>query len=117
MAAARRRRGGPAALRSRGMPGDSKILTPALIAHLKAGFRLDWHGDHGGRHWARVLRNGRLLAAKTGARLRVVELFAFLHDSQRHDEGSDREHGPRAAARDPATIRDAYARSTRDRPW
>ena len=32
-----------------------------------------------------------------GANLGVVELFSFLHDSQRQSDGTDPEHGPRAA--------------------
>ena len=49
------------------------------------------------RHWARVRCNGMALAKRSGARLDVVELFAFLHDSKRRSEGRDREHGARAA--------------------
>ncbi|NNL66909.1 MAG: hypothetical protein HKP30_11740 [Myxococcales bacterium] len=37
------------------------------------------------------------LAPETGADPRVVELFAFLHDSQRENDGWDPEHGDRAA--------------------
>jgi uncharacterized protein len=37
------------------------------------------------------------IAALNGARTDVVELFAFLHDSQRHHDGADRGHGGRAA--------------------
>lgn len=54
-------------------------------------------GFHGKDHWLRVLRNGRELAAQTGANLRVVELFALIHDSQREHEGDDPDHGHRAA--------------------
>src|SRR5262249_56457260 len=52
---------------------------------------------HGITHWARVLENGRRLATETAADLAVVALFAVLHDSQRVNEGSDPDHGPRAA--------------------
>jgi uncharacterized protein len=41
--------------------------------------------------------NGLALAPTTGAREDVVELFAFLHDSQRFHDGGDRQHGARAA--------------------
>jgi uncharacterized protein len=37
------------------------------------------------------------LAELTGAKHHVVELFAFLHDSKRLNDGHDPEHGPRAA--------------------
>jgi uncharacterized protein len=45
----------------------------------------------------RVRRNGLLLAPLTGANKCVVELFAVLHDSCRHNDYHDPEHGPRAA--------------------
>jgi len=48
-------------------------------------------------HWARVRNNGLRLAKHTGARLDVVELFAFLHDTQRKHDGRDPDHGSRAA--------------------
>jgi uncharacterized protein len=44
-----------------------------------------------------VLENGLRLAEETGADIAVVQLFAVLHDSQRQNEGSDPNHGPRAA--------------------
>jgi len=76
----------------------SEILTPRLIEHLRRELRIDWHGIHGAAHWARVRWNGLRLAERTGADPRIVELFAFLHDSQRHHDGGDRGHGPRASA-------------------
>jgi uncharacterized protein len=44
-----------------------------------------------------VRENGLLLAARTGARVDVVELFAYFHDACRHDDGYDAGHGPRGA--------------------
>jgi uncharacterized protein len=38
-----------------------------------------------------------LLSESTGANTTVVELFAFLHDSCRRNDGYDPEHGARAA--------------------
>lgn len=76
---------------------DPTVITPALIKAIRARYALDWHGIHGVSHWARVRVNGLKLAALTGANLDVVELFAFLHDSCREDDGYDREHGWRAA--------------------
>lgn len=73
-------------------------LTPALLATLQREFRLAWRGIHGVPHWTRVRINGLALARATGARADVVELFAFLHDSQRFHDGGDRQHGARAAA-------------------
>ena len=54
---------------------------------------------HGLEHWVRVERNGLWLARHDpGVDVLVVSLFAALHDCQRHDDGSDPHHGPRAAA-------------------
>jgi len=72
------------------------ILTRRLVERLRSELRIDGHGIHGAAHWARVRWNGLRLARHTGADPRIVELFAFLHDSQRHD-GGDHRHGPRAA--------------------
>lgn len=69
----------------------------ALITHLRGQFALDWHGIHGASHWARVRVNGLALAASTGARARVVEQFAFLHDARRLNDDHDPDHGHRAA--------------------
>jgi uncharacterized protein len=79
-------------------PGiDHAMISPELIKALKRKFALDWMGPHGVPHWARVRANGLRLAELSGARPRVVELFAFLHDSCRKREMGDPEHGPRAA--------------------
>ncbi|MCC6781322.1 MAG: hypothetical protein IT457_00655 [Planctomycetes bacterium] len=58
---------------------------------------MDWRGIHGAPHWARVRANGLRLCERTGANPRVVELFAFLHDVCRVDDGTDPDHGRRAA--------------------
>jgi uncharacterized protein len=70
---------------------------PSLVQLLRRQFRLDWRGVHGAPHWARVRINGLQLANLNGARRDVIELFAVLHDSQRHDDGYDPLHGARAA--------------------
>lgn len=77
---------------------DYRVVTPKLVEFLRARFRLDWTGIHDARHWARVRRNGLALSERTGASPRVVELFAFLHDCEREDDGHDLAHGARAAA-------------------
>ncbi len=56
-----------------------------------------WLGIHGLTHWGRVYDNGMRLSEETGANRKVVELFAFLHDSQRHHDGADIGHGHRGA--------------------
>lgn len=73
------------------------MVDPELIQILRRQFALDWGGIHGARHWGRVRENGLRLAERTGAKPRVVELFAFLHDSRRLNDARDPLHGPRAA--------------------
>jgi uncharacterized protein len=68
-----------------------------LLTHLRARYLLDWRGLHGAAHWARVRSHGLWLAPRTGADPIVVELFAFLHDACRENDGHDPEHGLRAA--------------------
>jgi len=79
---------------------------PGLLEEIRRGYRLEWEGLHGRAHWERVRENGLFLAANGGARADVVELFAWVHDARRHDEGSDPGHGPRAAR----FARDLHAR-------
>jgi len=52
---------------------------------------------HGIAHWKSVLINGRNLSKKTGANLKVVELFSVLHDARRENDDYDPAHGKRAA--------------------
>lgn len=73
------------------------LVAPDLMAEIRDGFALSLDGIHGESHWARVCENGLLLAERTGADPQVVEFFAYLHDSQRLNDGADREHGQRAA--------------------
>lgn len=73
------------------------IVSNHLIKLLRTEFLLDWGGIHGAPHWARVRENGLRLSELTGANVRVVEAFAFLHDSQRHNDDHDPDHGRRAA--------------------
>jgi uncharacterized protein len=70
----------------------------AVIAAVQDQYRLDWNGIHGLAHWERVRENGLRLAALTGARTDVVELFAYFHDACRHNDSRDPEHGARGAA-------------------
>ena len=75
----------------------SGIISAGLLRTLKQAYQLSWDGIHGYSHWARVRQNGLRLAGMTGASADVVELFAFLHDSQRRNDGIDPDHGKRAA--------------------
>jgi uncharacterized protein len=72
-------------------------LSQTLIHRIITQFALNVRGTHGVSHWARVLENGRTLAAQTGADLDVIELFAIFHDAKRVKEGTDHEHGVRGA--------------------
>jgi uncharacterized protein len=68
-----------------------------LIALIREEFQLDWNGIHGANHWARVLHHGKNIGQIRKADLLVVELFGFLHDSCRLNDGRDLKHGERAA--------------------
>jgi uncharacterized protein len=68
-----------------------------LIAVVERGFALPLDGIHGQAHWRRVHANGSRLAELIGADLDIVQLFAYLHDSRRVDDGWDLDHGRRAA--------------------
>ena len=81
-----------------------KVNTAAIIHEILDDYALPVRGDHGVVHWARVLENGQRLAARTGARIEVVMLFALFHDSRRVNEFTDFGHGHRGAQ---------YARSLR----
>ena len=72
---------------------DRKGLLDAVLGQL----RINRHGVHGPSHWARVLHHGLAIGGEVGANLLVVELFSFLHDSQRWNEYEDKKHGERAA--------------------
>jgi len=76
---------------------STRIDRSALLVFLREQFALDWRGDHGITHWARVRANGLLLTPLTGASSHVVELFAFFHDAARRNEGEDSGHGARGA--------------------
>lgn len=86
-----------------------RLITPELIDVLRKQFLLDWDGIHGAPHWARVRDNGLRLAKLTGANPRVIEYFAFLHDTRRENDDHDPEHGYRAAEF-AASLRKRYLR-------
>lgn len=78
-------------------PRADSAVTSELRADILQQFRLPRHSVHGPAHWARVRYNGLLLSGAGNADWQVVELFAFIHDSQRRNDGTDPDHGPRAA--------------------
>ena len=53
-------------------------------------------GIHGLSHAQRVEKFGLMLAEKTDADRDVIIWFAYLHESQRTDDGFDFNHGPDA---------------------
>lgn len=67
-----------------------------LIETIKGQFKLDLNGDHGIAHWERVKQTGNYLAQGTDADVEIINLFAYLHDSQRENDEHDPEHGLRA---------------------
>jgi len=79
---------------------DSACVTIVRTALevVRPNFRHDYHhGIHGVAHWSRVWLHGRAIARSLDVDPRIVAWFAYLHDSQRHDDGIDRGHGSRAA--------------------
>ena len=75
----------------------TRIVHKAL-AVVRPQFRLDVrHGIHGVPHWSRVWFHGRQLAASLDVDPAILAWFAYLHDSQRHNDHRDPLHGARAA--------------------
>jgi uncharacterized protein len=79
------------------MLANSVVITEELQELLREKYQLNWYGMHGFPHWIRVRENGLRLAEITGASSTIVEYFSFFHDICRWDNGSDLEHGKRAA--------------------
>lgn len=74
------------------------VIVQKALHVVRGCFRLDLgHGIHGLPHWSRVFWHGRALAREMGVDPCLVAWFAFLHDSQRRDDGVDAGHGGRAA--------------------
>lgn len=85
-----------------------------LLASARQAFVLLPNSPHGRAHWERVRLNGLWLAERTGADAELVEMFAYLHDSQRKNDGKDKGHGPRAA-RFASGLNDSILRLEADR--
>ena len=77
---------------------SSQFISQEFVDFLISQCPLGNSPIHGLKHWTSVLENGRKLATKTGANLKVVELFSVLHDARRQNENHDPEHGHKAAA-------------------
>lgn len=73
-----------------------------ILDRVSCNFRLDINGIHGLKHWQRVWENGQRVAEEIhktnpgAVDLEVVELFAWLHDSERDNDDGDYFHGQRA---------------------
>jgi uncharacterized protein len=76
---------------------STQLNRKELLKTILNQFRISKQGVHGPAHWARVRYHALMIGKNCGADLSVVELFAFLHDSQRINEFTDPEHGARAA--------------------
>jgi len=75
-----------------------KQIVQKAAAEVVPQFRLDARGGiHGVPHWTRVWYHGRAIATELELNPAVLAWFAFLHDSQRRNDGSDPLHGARAA--------------------
>lgn len=75
----------------------TRIVHKAL-ALVKPQFRLNVrHGVHGVPHWSRVWFHGWHLSLSLDVNPAILAWFAYLHDSQRHNDHRDPQHGARAA--------------------
>ncbi len=80
------------------MRDDCRRIIHKALRVVRPQFRLDHaNGIHGVPHWSRVWFHGRALATAVDVNPSVLAWFAFLHDSQRHNDGHDPQHGRRAA--------------------
>ncbi len=67
-----------------------------IFERILSKYELPLKGIHGPSHWARVALYGQSICTRT-VDLKVVELFAMLHDSCRRTDGYCKEHGNEAA--------------------
>jgi uncharacterized protein len=67
-----------------------------LVNLISGQFKLDIDGDLGISHWRKVLEIGNYLAEETKADIKVVNLFAYLHDAKKENDAYDPEHGRNA---------------------
>jgi uncharacterized protein len=79
------------------MSTSHPIIAKAIQA-VRPVFRLNWNdGIHAVAHWSRVWHHGRHIAQAMEINDDILAWFAFLHDSQRHNDHIDPQHGRRAA--------------------
>jgi len=63
------------------LPKKSKVITQPYIDFLAHQYKLSHNGYHGIEHWLRVLINGRLIAAETGADLELLSTLRYFMTS------------------------------------
>ncbi len=68
-----------------------------LIERIRSQYRLNWNGDHGWHHWARVNLHGQIIANHHCLNADVIRLFSLFHDACRENEWDDEDHGLRGA--------------------
>jgi len=73
------------------------IITIELLSLIKKHYKLQWSGTHDIIHWNRVYDNGIKLSTQPGVNSKVVQLFSIFHDSERHNEHTDPQHGYRGS--------------------
>ena len=76
--------------------GHSNVDVEALRCFSVSRWPEEMGRTHGVEHWDRVARFGQLLYQE-GADLDVILAFAYLHDSERMNNGHDIYHGIRAS--------------------
>jgi hypothetical protein len=97
---------------------DGNAIVRKALAVVRPCFRLDFaDGIHGVPHWSRVWFHGRTLAAKLDVNPAILAWFAFLHDSQRHNDNHDPRHGSRAADFASRLRRDGVIQELSDREF
>ena len=79
------------------IPNQRSIEFENVWSEIISSFRVDHASIHGPKHWKREEANGLQIAARNGANVDVVRLFAVLHDSCREDDAFEMEHGLKAA--------------------
>ena len=68
-----------------------------IIQKIKQELKISPDSIHGERHWNRVAAFGEHIAQHEGLNRHLIKLFAYFHDSKRHNDNYDPKHGLRAA--------------------
>ena len=68
-----------------------------IIKKIKQELKISLNSIHAESHWNSVASFGEYISKKEGLNTHLIRLFAYFHDSKRHNDSYDPEHGPRAA--------------------